>query len=520
METRSSTFIRLDLIEVSATNRIFRRPHEITNEALQELASSVTEHGVMQPVLVRPHPEIKDKYQLIFGERRYRASLLAGKVEIPAMIKDASDDAALEIQVVENLQRADVHPINEARGYKLILEKNENMTTADLAIRFGKSETYILQRLKLNDLVRELKKDFLEDKMLLGHAIMLGRLTPHDQREAREQIIRRKGSYGTVTELQEFIERNIMNSLSAAPFDKKDETLYKKAGACLNCPKRSGASPMLFAEIKEKDKCFDRACFFTKCHKFLVNRTKEIIETQPDIAFLADYSEPIQEVSVMLTEQKIKALSEYQDFSQHNTGGSKVKGLWITGNKAGHMATVFLKKGEKAIPKDGKENVQLQVEKIKQRIARGKELDREKVYAKILEALQKHPSQKKGFDKKLIPNEEVLLWFIVYDKAGYHVKDELRKYIGVTNENPEKVYQQLSKLKPEDKAFLLRKVMMDQYGGNYPESTYGHIIYKIATDYRDIDIAAYEKEQKEICEKREMRAKARIKELQSAKAKK
>jgi ParB/RepB/Spo0J family partition protein len=517
METKSSLIISLDQIEVSSTNRIFRRSHEITNEALQELANSVTEHGVVQPVLVRPHPEIKDKYQLIFGERRYRASKLAGKSDIPAIIKEADDDSALEIQVIENLQRENVHPINEAKGYKIMLEKNENLTTADLAARFGKSETYILQRLKLNDLVRELKKDFLEDRMLLGHAIMLGRLTPHDQREASKQIIRRKGSYGTITELQEFIERNIMNSLSAAPFDKKDETLYKKAGACLNCTKRSGASPMLFAEIKEKDKCFDRACFFTKCHKFLVNRTKEIIETQPDIAFLADHSDPIAEVTVMLTQQNIQPLSEYQDFSQHSTGGSKVKGLWISGNKAGHMATVFLRKEEKAIPKDGKENAQVQVEKIKHRIVRGKELDREKVYAKIIEALQKHPSQKKGFNKKLMPNEEVLLWFIVYDKAGYHIKDELRKYIGVTNENPEKIYQQLRKLKPEDKAFLLRKVMLDQYGGNFPESNFGHIIYKIAADYRDIDIAAFENEQHEIRDKREARAKSRIKELQNSK---
>jgi len=517
METQSSIIIPLDQIEVSTTNRIFRRAHEITNEALQELASSVTEHGVMQPVLVRPHPEIKDKYQLIFGERRYRASKLAGKIYIPAIIKEANDDAALEIQVIENLQRENVHPINEAEGYKIILEKNENMTTADLAARFGKSETYILQRLKLNDLVREAKKDFMEDKMLLGHAILMARLTPQDQRETREQIIRRKGSYGTVTELQEFIERNVMNSLSAAPFDKNDETLYRKAGACLNCPKRSGASPMLFAEIKEKDKCFDRHCFFMKCHKFLVNRTKEIIETQPDIAFLSDHSEPAEEVSMMLAEQKITALSEYRDFSQHTTGGSKVKGLWISGNKAGHMATVFLKKEEKTLPKGAKENTQLQIEKLKQRITRGKELDREKVYAKILESLQKHPSQKKGFNRKLMPNEDVMLWFIVLDKAGYRIKDDLMKFLGAAHNNPEKVYEQLKKIKAEDKAFMLRRVMLDQYGGNYPDSNFGHIIYKIASDYRDIDIAAFENEQNEIRDKRETRAKSRIKELQNSK---
>lgn len=519
METQISVMIQLDQIEVSATNRIFRRSHEISPEALEELANSIRIYGVMQAVLVRPHPEIEGKYVLIFGERRYRASVLAGKSDIPARIQDANDDAALEIQIVENLQRENVHPINEAKGYKIMLEKNENMTTADLAARFGKSETYVLQRLKLNDLVREAKKDFLEDRMLLGHAILLARLTPHDQRETREQLIRRKGGFGTVGELDEFVERNIMNSLSAAPFDKKDESLYKKAGACLTCPKRSGASPMLFADIKEKDKCFDRGCFFVKCQKHLVNRTKEIIETQPDVAFLKDYSEPSEEIATMLTEQQIKPLSEYSDFSQHSTGGKKVKGLWISGNKTGFLVTVFLKKEEKEVRKNEGENAQEQVEKIKHRMERGKELDREKVYAKVLEALQQHPSQKKGFDKKMTASEEVMVWFIIYDKAGYHIKDEVRKIIGASKDDPQKMYDHIKKMTPESRAFLLRKVILDQYGGNYPDSTYGHIIYRIATEYRDIDITAFEKEQKEICEKREARAKTRIKELQLVKSK-
>lgn len=517
METQTSTVIGLNEIEVSTTNRFFRRPHEITHEALGELANSISQHGVLQAVRVRRHPTIKDKYELIYGERRFRASVLAGKQDIPAYVMEADDDLALELQAIENLQREDPHPLNEAKGYKIMLERKEGMTTADLAIRFGKSETYVLQRLKLNDLVREAKKDFLEDLMLLGHAIILARLTPADQRQTREQLFRRKNGYGTVTELQDFVERDVMNSLSSAPFDKNDETLYKKAGACLNCPKRSGASPMLFAEIKEKDKCFDRACFFTKCHKHLLNRTREVVETKPDVVFLTDYNAPNEEVTTILTENKIKPLSEYSDFSQHKTGGSKVKGLWISGTKAGHMVTVFLKKEEAVKTNDVKENALLQIDKIKQRMARGKELDREKVYAKILEALQQHPSQKKGFERKLMPDEEVMLWFIIYDKAGYHLKNEFSK-IGIARDNPEKFYERLSKLKSEEKAFLLRRVMLDQYGGKYPDTVQGTIIYKIALSYRDIDIKSFETEQAEICQKRETRAKGRIKELQNLKS--
>lgn len=112
---QTSTMIRLTEIHVSETNRIFRRAHEVTKEALQELASSIAQYGVLQPVLVRPYPQAEGKYVLIFGERRYRASMLAGRTDIPAYIKDANDDVAFEIQVIENLQREDVHPLNEGR---------------------------------------------------------------------------------------------------------------------------------------------------------------------------------------------------------------------------------------------------------------------------------------------------------------------------------------------------------------------------------------------------------------------
>jgi ParB/RepB/Spo0J family partition protein len=518
-ESKSLT-IPLEAIEASATNRTFRKASEMSDDALKELAGSINQYGVIQPIVVRPHPEKDGMYLLICGERRFRASLLAGKTEIPAHIKDVSDEVALEMQAIENIERENIHPLNEAKGYRIMLENNNNLTAAELAQRFSKSETYILQRLKLNDLVKEFKKDFYEDKILLGHAVALARLTPADQRETRDEMTGNNGSFGSVKDLQEFIDSRITNSLSAAPFDKEDAMLLPKAGACLACAKRSGASPLLFAEIKEKDKCFDRACFFTKCEKFILNKTRELIETQPDIVFLRDYNDPADAVATVLADHKIKPLKEYEDFYQHNAGGEKaqkLKGFWITGNKAGQLATVHLKKEAKHAPVTEKEGRKQQVEKIKVRMTRSKELDQEKVYAKILEALHKHPSQKKTFEKKLMPVEEVMLWYIVIDKAGFHLKGELHKYLGLSKETPEKMFAALSELKPEEKAFILRKVMLDQYGGNYPASTYGHIIYKIATAYGDIDIAAFEKEQKEICTKREERAKGKIKELQGSK---
>jgi ParB/RepB/Spo0J family partition protein len=504
--------VPLDSITVSSTNGIFRQKHELTKEALSELVESIKQHGVIQPVLVRPDKTNEGKFILICGERRYRASLIAGKSQVPAYIKDVTDEIALILQITENIQREGVHPLNEAKGYRLMMEADEKLRTAELALQFGKSETYIIQRLKLNDLVRDAKKDFYESRMHLGHAILICRLQSVDQKEIIARYADRNG-YGTVLDLESYILRNVTNNLSAAPFDEKDEELYKKAGSCLACPKRSGSSPLLFAEIKQKDQCFDRACFFAKCDLFLVHRTRKAIETEPDLALLMEgYQEPNEKISKMIEEHKIKPLKQYDDFNTYETGGTKIKGLWITGNHAGHLSEVYLKKTAKAAVQ-GVEGIPVQIEKIKQRIERNRELDGEKVYAKILEALTNHVSQKRSFNKKMIPDEEVMLWFIILDKAGYHIKSDLLRVLGISKDNPEKIYQAIRESKPEDKAYILRRVMLDQYGGNYPTSSYGFIVQKIAAGYGDIDIKGFEKEQQAICAKREMRANERIVEL-------
>ncbi|MEI9921873.1 MAG: hypothetical protein WDO14_24240 [Bacteroidota bacterium] len=115
----------------------------------------------------------------------------------------------------------------------------------------------------------------------------------------------------------------------------------------------------------------------------------------------------------------------------------------------------------------------------------------------------------------MFADEEVMLWYIIYDKASYRINDELTRFLGINKETPEKIYTALKNLKPEEKAFILRRVIMDQYADNMPRSSHGFIVKKIAAAYGDIDIAGFEKEQGEICTKREVRARERIKDLQA-----
>jgi ParB/RepB/Spo0J family partition protein len=515
MEKENAITILLDAITVSETNETFRRKKNMSEKALQELADSIKAMGVIQPVMVRPDHAKADCYILICGERRYHASRMAGRASIPAVVRDVNTETALILQITENMQRENVHALDEAKGYKMILEQEEKTTPAILAMKFGKSETYIVQRLKLNDLVREARKDFYDEKMNIGHATLLARLTPDAQRQAMERLTRYGNGYGAVEDLKKFIEREVMNDLAHAPFDPLEPNLVKKAGACDVCPKRSGAAPKLFAEIQHKDCCFDQVCFMIKAQKFLINKVREVVETQPNIVFLSTHHEPVEKVLQILAGHEITPLQLHTDFFTEKTGGGKVKGLWICGAKAGQIETVHLKHDEKKAAIE-RGDVREVVAKIEQRIERAVELDAEKVYAKILDSMTKHSTQKKASTLPMFPEEEAFLWFLVFDKARYELKRELKRTLNLPDKDTEQFYKILCKLKPYQKAFMLRRVMLEEYGGNYPASTYGFIIRKIAECYEDIDIKGFEKEQNEIREKREGRAKDRIKGLKKA----
>lgn len=152
--------------------------------AMAELAASVKSHGVLQPVLVRPYPAKNPPgkgvaYELIAGERRWRAAQAAGLAEIPALVRDLSDEEVLEIQVIENLQRQDLHPLEESDGYQQL--RRAKYDVARIAERVGRSVAYIYDRLRLANLCADARQLFADGEITAGHAILLARLTTQQQ---------------------------------------------------------------------------------------------------------------------------------------------------------------------------------------------------------------------------------------------------------------------------------------------------------------------------------------------------
>ncbi|MCI9130281.1 MAG: ParB/RepB/Spo0J family partition protein [Eggerthellaceae bacterium] len=150
-------------------------------EELEELASSIKREGLIQPILIR---QIEDgSYQIIAGERRWQAAKKAGLKKVPIQIKDVDDDKALEIALIENIQRSDLNPIEEAYGYRRLMERRK-MTQADIAQAVSKGRSTIANALRLLDLPEEAQQLLFEDKITAGHARAILSVPTKDGRES------------------------------------------------------------------------------------------------------------------------------------------------------------------------------------------------------------------------------------------------------------------------------------------------------------------------------------------------
>src|SRR3954468_21898113 len=158
--------------------------------ALAELAASIKEHGVLQPVLVRPKRDDPQNYEIVAGERRWRASQLAGLRELPALIEQIDDDTALEIALIENLQREDLSPLEEAVMYERMVNEH-GYSVRKLAQKIGKDKGYVENRLRLADAPVEIKQLVSLRKDTLSHAYELLKVEdPKKRRKLAEQVAR------------------------------------------------------------------------------------------------------------------------------------------------------------------------------------------------------------------------------------------------------------------------------------------------------------------------------------------
>lgn len=267
IEQEPALHLPLGLLKPSPTNP--RRKFDPAK--LQELADSIREtRGVFQPILARPNPEFTDsngmpRYEIVAGERRWRASQLAGMATVLALVRDLDDKTTLKIQLKENVDRESLHELEEAEGIKRLIEET-GATVEEVATMLNKGRRWVFARLALLNLGPVARELFLADKFKATVAGLIATIpTPSEQDEAAEHIAAGFGGEPfSFRSAAEELRKNFMLRLEGAPFNTTAP--YQVAGPCVACPKRTGANADLFGEeeVKRGDMCQDRACFHAK----------------------------------------------------------------------------------------------------------------------------------------------------------------------------------------------------------------------------------------------------------------
>lgn len=263
---------------------------------LEELGDSIVAKGLVQPITVRRSPPPAKKgpkladtpYELICGERRWRAADLRGVTHLPAIVRELSDVEVLEVQLVENIQRADVHPLEEALGFHDLMEKH-GYTVEKIVEKTGKTRSWVYARLKLCNLVDEVREAFLADQITTQVALALARLpVVEHQAEALRGVLGLSGRdldevgvhppqlskpgdpYNskphalTNKQALAYLERRYMLDLKLAKFPLDDGSLVADVGDCLKCGYRTGNQPDLFSDVASADTCTRPPCFEAK----------------------------------------------------------------------------------------------------------------------------------------------------------------------------------------------------------------------------------------------------------------
>ena len=296
---RNITMVALASIQPSGYN-----PRKnFDEESIAELAESIRQQGVLQPIGVRPIAD--NRLEIVFGERRYRASLMAGLEEIPAIVMEISDETAEEMAVTENLQRKDVTPIEEANAYQKLIESGRH-DVHSLAVQFGKNENYIRTRLKFVSLIPEIARLLEQDELTISVATEICRYGEDIQHDIYEKHLKEDLMYSSwrglkASEVAKKIEHNYTADLKRYFFDKT---------VCLSCPHNTN-NMMLFCEEGSCGNCANRKCLEEMNALYLAEKAVQLMEQRP----LALLCRGIYNCNEKVVEQLVTSGFEVEDLS-------------------------------------------------------------------------------------------------------------------------------------------------------------------------------------------------------------
>lgn len=444
------------------------------HDSLEELAKSILEVGILSPMIVRPDA---DGYEIVCGERRYKAGLIAGLKDFPVIIRELDDDAAMDLMITENLQRQDVSPMEEAEAFKNLIELR-NKTIQDLMLRFAKSEKYIRYRIKLNDLIPELKDQLSKDMISLGHAHELCKLDALIQKEILQEFFSEKRrneswySLPTVSSIKNTILRNYTLELENAPFSTKDATLDKKAGPCTTCHYNSSTNTLMFPDLPAKGVCLKKTCYKHKSDIDFDRKIKKVIEEEPGTILGYSYAYGDEEKWIKgkikeglpIIETTWSTGFEQLDKKEYRSDDpTHVKVLIVTGNEKGRFE--YRKRRNNSAGTAEEITVDSQIRELQEKDNRNKELSFEKLYLKAKEIL--NTNKYSDFNTDLTQAEYAALYVIMLGDANESLRKELFSSESSYIENHKKL-PAANRITPEQVVRLTRSFIQSKLANGSP----------------------------------------------------
>ena len=282
-----------EIIEVSLDDIIpnrFQPRLSFDEQGLNELAESIRQHGIIQPLVLR---KIGDKYEIIAGERRYKASYIAGLTKVPAVIIDLNDNESAEVAIVENIQRKDLSPIEEAKSYKKLLDRGY-LTQDQLASRMGKNQSTVSNKLRLLNLDEKVQDALLNNKISERHARSLLKLdNKEEQKEVLDEIIEKRLN---VRDTEDLINRKLNGEEEFINIPNLSNTGIEETFDFNNIPNISN-------DYKKDEET-------EKIPTFSSNPIKEYKENDDDIEVISDFDNDIINVPSLSIAKKEKNIDD------------------------------------------------------------------------------------------------------------------------------------------------------------------------------------------------------------------
>jgi ParB family chromosome partitioning protein len=279
--------------------------------ALAEFSEDLKIRSILHPLTVRI--VVSGRYELAVGERRLRGGRMAGLSLIPIFVRDLTDEQVEEIQLSENIQREDPHPMHEAEAIARMYARG--LSTDEVAARLGKSKSFVFQRLRLSQLVPDIQEMFLANVFNLTQALEISSLAP----EGQQAFFDAQCSDWKTETLSLWNLRNVLSTykydLIKAPFDTTNETLLAEAGACSVCSHNSACQSLLFPSQASEAHCTKGACFEQKV-RLNYGRTISVLMAEHNPVALIYTDEGVQQLKTVI--EKVEVIKDLPVYTEHD----------------------------------------------------------------------------------------------------------------------------------------------------------------------------------------------------------